>query len=401
MNRRCLAVAVAAASVTLTSCTALQGPGHYTLPGTVATGGDGYRVTAEFRDIDNLVPNSEVLYNDLVIGSVRSLEVRNWHAVAHLSLKKSVPLPRNITAIIGQKSLLGAEYVEIDRPKDPAGRLREGDTITLDNTGSYPATEQVLSAVSLLLNNGGLSQIQTITSQLNAALSGREQDARSLITQLQTFTGSLNGQRSSITEALTQVNNLASVLAKRQGTISAALKQIPAGLATLDRERAELTAAVKKIGQFGEVATSVIDETRPELVNTLRSLRPVLAALQKTGESLPRSLEELTFPLPLQHVPRIVQGDFMNFYITLDLSVPSLVNDLVGPDDLRDLRKLAQLPSQPTDPLTKALARQRNSPPGGAARPTPPGQGSVSPTPSPSTCGDPLSRLLGLSRGGC
>jgi phospholipid/cholesterol/gamma-HCH transport system substrate-binding protein len=58
----------------------------------------------------------------------------------------------------------------------------------------YPSTEQTLAAVSLLLNGGGLGQIQDITRTLSVAFAGREQDLRSLIEQLDRFVAYLNDQ---------------------------------------------------------------------------------------------------------------------------------------------------------------------------------------------------------------
>ena len=52
----------------------------------------------------------------------------------------------------------------------PAGpspdRLKTGDVITMARTGQNPEVEQVLGALSLLLNGGGVGQLQTITREL-------------------------------------------------------------------------------------------------------------------------------------------------------------------------------------------------------------------------------------------
>ena len=85
-------------------------------------------------------------------------------------------MPANVHAAVGQKSLLGAEYIQLSPPSTGAnGRLRKDAVIPLSRTNHYPGTEEVLAAVSLLLNNGGLSQLRTITTELDKALNGREQ----------------------------------------------------------------------------------------------------------------------------------------------------------------------------------------------------------------------------------
>ena len=51
----------------------------------------------------------------------------------------------------------------------------------------YPTTEQTLASVSILLNGGGLGQLQEITQAFATAFAGRENDMRSLLTQLDKF----------------------------------------------------------------------------------------------------------------------------------------------------------------------------------------------------------------------
>ena len=90
---------------------------------------------------------------------------------------------------MGQTSLLGSLHIELAPPTDvaPQGRLHDGSLIPLSSGGAYPTTEQTLAAISLLLNGGGIGQIQDITKAFSTAFAGREHDLRSLIEQLDKF----------------------------------------------------------------------------------------------------------------------------------------------------------------------------------------------------------------------
>ena len=65
--------------------------------------------------------------------------------------------------------------------------LRTGDIIPIAHTGQNPEVEQVLGALSLLLNGGGVGQLQTITRELEQTLHGREGEARSVLHQIRSF----------------------------------------------------------------------------------------------------------------------------------------------------------------------------------------------------------------------
>ena len=67
----------------------------------------------------------------------------------------------------------------------------------------------MLSALSLLLNGGGIGQLQDITESLSTALAGREQDLRSLIEQLDMFTRHVNDQSADIIATADSLNTLA------------------------------------------------------------------------------------------------------------------------------------------------------------------------------------------------
>ena len=86
-----------------------------------------------------------------------------------------VHLPANATPSLQQSSLLGEKYIELAPPSDGAqGTLTNNATIPLARTNRNPEVEEVFGALSMLLNGGGIGQLQTITRQLNGALTGNE-----------------------------------------------------------------------------------------------------------------------------------------------------------------------------------------------------------------------------------
>ena len=321
----------------LVGCAVIKPINDYALPGGKATGSDGYTVSAVFTNINNLVPNSQVLYNDVAVGSVRSISVQDWRAHVTFRVLKRVHLPANVTAKIGQKSLLGAEYLELDDPAaaPPSGQLAAGDVIPLTRTGQYPETEQVLSAVALLLNNGGLPQIKTITSEVNTMLRGSssQRSVQNLITDLNTFVSSLDAQKQQILDAIQAVDRLAGTLSQQRAAVARAIDAIDPGLSVLNAQRSDLTTALEALGRFGQIGTEVIRQAGPGLATDLAKLEPILTNLAKAGNDLPKSLEFLvTYPWPLRNVDRVFRGDYANIFVTIDLTLEELKADwLAGP----------------------------------------------------------------------
>ena len=98
-----------------------------------------------------------------------------WTAQVTVEVNGAVVLPANATARLRQTSLLGEKFVELmPSPTDPPqGRLAAGAVIPADRTDVGAQVEEVLGALSLLLNGGGVEKVQTIARELNAATHGQ------------------------------------------------------------------------------------------------------------------------------------------------------------------------------------------------------------------------------------
>lgn len=323
--RRCTALAaIALVMVLLPACSQWHGANSLPLPGTEGGGEGSYSVQIQMPDVNSLEENSQVKIGDVNVGTVSKVERQEWHALVTVDLDKSVELPANATAKIGQTSLLGTLHVELSDPVDvpPQGRLESGDVIPLEHAGNYPSTEQTLSSVSVVLNGGGLAQLQEINQQLNAALSGHETDARGLIKQLDTFTSALDEQKDDIIAASEGLNRLAGELNAHTDVIESALDDIPPALDVLAKDRNTIRDAVLAIGDFATKADEVISASSDTVSDNLANIGPALQQLANAGPNLTKSLGLLaTFPWPQEGIKKFIRGDAGNLSATIDLTL--------------------------------------------------------------------------------
>ncbi|MER5915849.1 MCE family protein [Streptomyces sp. NPDC001982] len=388
--RKVGAVAWAAAGSLLLSGCEFNGWYDVQLPGGAAADGHAYHVTVEFRDVLDLVPQSAVKVNNVTVGAVEKVELNGWHARVRLRVADSVKLPANAVAELRQTSMLGEKYVALSAPTGtaPVGRLGDGDRIPLSHSGRNPEIEEVLSALSALLNGGGVAQLKTITVELNKALDGRENRVRSLLKELNTFIGGLDDQRKDIVHALKAVDRLAGRLGKEKKTIAQAVDTMPPALKVLADQRRDLTRMLTALSELGKTGTKVVNASHDDTVANLKQLRPILQQLNKAGNDLPNSLELLTtYPFPRNAVDA-VKGDYVNLDITADLDLSDLYGNLTsgnsgrgnGDSEKPDTPDVPDLPDLPSVPTPTAL-------PSTPSLPSP----SVPPTPSvPSGGGGPL-----------
>jgi phospholipid/cholesterol/gamma-HCH transport system substrate-binding protein len=328
MRAKVLAATLVTATVGLSGC-GFHGLYSANLPGGPNLGSHPYTVSIEFADVLDLVPQSNVKVNDVAVGKVQSISLKGWIAVVKVKVNGDINLPANARAAVSQTSLLGEKVVDLEQPLDqPEGNLKDAGTIPLSRTGTAPEVEEVLGALSLLLNGGGLEQIRTITTELNKALKGNGDAVRDLLKQLNLFVGGLDKQKDTITTALANIDKLAATLNKQKNTIIATLNTFPKALSILKDERSKLTTLLQSLARLGGTATNVINATQTGLVSSLKSLSPVLEHLTAAGSDLPNALKILlTFPFPLEKTTQFIRGDYANLHLFLDMNVS---NNLCG-----------------------------------------------------------------------
>lgn len=362
-STRVVATSVVAVSLTLAvSGCEFNGLNSLPLPGTEGRGDGAYTVQIQMPNVTTMSQNSPVRVNDVTVGAVTGIEVQDWHALVTVSLNEDVQLPANATAKIGQTSLLGSQHLELAPPTGvaPQGTLKDGDVIPLDRAGAYPTTEQTLSSLSVVLNGGGLAQINDVTRELNAALDGREDSIRDLLPQLDQLVGSLDDQRTQIVSAMEGIDRLAGTVNQQTETLNRALDGIPPALEVLVAQRQNLTNALVALGNFSDTATRVIDESGDDLKANLASLSPLLEQLAGTGNNLTEVLSlMLTFPFTMKHMDQVFQGDYANLNMMIDMTNERLTTNFMDQTGLGPtlagvegaLGTLAGTAGQANDPL--------------------------------------------------
>lgn len=370
---RAVALAVVAA-LTLTSC---QGAYDLPLPGGAKGDGPSMKVKVDFADVLDLVPKSSVKINEVAVGQVEEIELNGWTARVTLSVPRSSKLPDNALAELKQTSLLGEKYIALSAPPDGkgVGTLSEGDLIPLERTNRNPEVEEVLSAMSLLLNGGGVGQLAVIERELNNALRGNTDEIKHLIGELNTFVGGLEDQKAEIVRAIDMIDQLSARLAAQKDLIARSLEELPKGLKILADQRVQLTQMLQALSRLGAVGTKVIQGSKEDLLANLKLLGPILSQLNKAGDTLPRSLELLlTYPFPDAALGAI-KGDYTNLSVSADLDlrefqlleggvpgapVPGVT---IPPVPLPSVPTAPRAPSVPTVPSQPAPVPTTTTPP--------------------------------------
>jgi len=322
---------LAAGSALLAGCQ-FGGLNSLAMPGTAGHGRGAYSITVEMPDVATLPQNSPVMVDDVTVGSVSGIQAEqrtdgSFYAAVKLALDKDVVLPANATVKVAQTSLLGSMHIDLARPKDkPAvGRLTDGSKIAESNTGRYPTTEEVLSALGLVVNKGNVGALEEITDETYQAVAGRQDQFVDLVPRLAQLTAGLNRQVNDIIDAVDGLNRFSANLAHDKDNLGRALDTLPEAIGVLNKNRGHIVDAFAALRRLATVTSQVLAKTKVDFAADLKDLYSAAKALNDNRKNFITSLQLLlTFPFPNFGIKQAVRGDYLNVFTTFDLTLRRL-----------------------------------------------------------------------------
>jgi phospholipid/cholesterol/gamma-HCH transport system substrate-binding protein len=349
-----LAPLVALVVLLLSGCSLGKDLYNTPLPGGADVGDHPMEITADFDDVVDLVPQSSVKVENIAVGRVDSIELNpdGRSAQVTLTVRGDVALPTGTTARLQQTSLLGEKYVALIRPehaRPDAPLLSSGAHIPIGDTSQVAEVEQVLGALSLVVNGGGLAEFRSISRELEQVSDGRPEEIRAFLRNTEAFMTSLDARKDSITSALDSLATLSATLDRDKGKIADALEGLSPGLQVLAQQRGQLVKMAKALDHLGEVSIHTLNASQDDMVEDMELLEPILRELAESGDALPESLELLlTYPFP-DSVLDAIRGDYLNVFVTANYtSLPDSCTQMGCP--------LPQYPDEgtlpPIDPFT-------------------------------------------------
>jgi phospholipid/cholesterol/gamma-HCH transport system substrate-binding protein len=295
------------------------------LPGN-GVSGDTIEMTVRFDEALNLAQGAQVKVNGVSEGKVRSVTTKNFKAIATLQVRRSAHVRTDASARLRYTTPLGELFVDVTNPSK-GQVVKDGGSLDPRRSTTAPTVEDALSSASLLVNGGGLNQLQTVTDQLNAAIGGREDTVRDLLVRANTFLDGADAATGDIDRALRALAAVSKIANENRATIRAALHDLQPAARVLRENTPDFTALLAKVAEFSGTANDVVGKTRVQILRMVREVSPVLQEfLDNTallGPSL-RSLVQVSNTLN-----NVVPGDYLSLKLGINfagLNLPNLLS---------------------------------------------------------------------------
>lgn len=315
-------IAVLSAAAMLAGCSTTLEDLPLPSPG---VGSGSYRIDAVFTDALNLPQQAKVKLGGVDIGQVQEIDAENYMARVQMAIRAGVNLPIDVRAELRQATPLGDVFVSLSFPNTGSDtpRLQPNSTIDVTSTSAGASVEELLASVSLVVNGGGVSRLQTIIGELDTAIAGRSTDASSIITELTATVTDLSQRTDQIDSMLNRTQELTSTLSARTTAIDAIAQQMPELTRTLAENSAGIADVITAAGGAADELGTFTDEAGPALRDLLVGTEQTLSSVAAIGDDLDVAMKQLE-----QLAPKLAsstKGNSVAIYVRLSwLSLAAL-----------------------------------------------------------------------------
>lgn len=263
---------------------------------------DTYTVVAHFQDSGGIYAGAEVSYRGVKIGTVDEMVVTDDGVDVHLGVDKDYDnIPLDTLAVVGNRSAVGEQYVELQPQTNEKPYLQEDAEIPVQNTRLPISTTTLLTDISETVSSVDQEALKTTVSELGMAFEGTGEDLAQIIDTSNSFIETAN-ENFDITTALIRDAN---TVLKGQVDSATSIRSFATNLALFTGTVRGIDPDIRRLIDNGGAAASTL---RTFLEENQVDLTDLINNLVTTGEVVVRHLDGVE--MLLVAYPYVVEGGF-------------------------------------------------------------------------------------------
>lgn len=263
---------------------------------------DAYTVVAHFSDSGGIFAGGEVSYRGVRIGTVDELKLTDDGVDVYLDIdNKWDDIPTDTKAIVGNRSAVGEQYVELQPQSDDGPYLDDDSQIPLEMTAIPIQTDALLTHLSDTVSSVDQEALRTTINELGKAFQGTGDDLQTIIDSGSSFIEEADRNFDVTTRLIQDGNTVLNGQLASEGSLRTFASQLALFSETLADSDKDLRTVIDD-GSFAAVQLrSFIEDNRVELGSLLNNL-------VTTGQIVVKHLPGVQQVLVIY--PYIVEGGF-------------------------------------------------------------------------------------------
>ena len=236
-----------------------------------------YEVNANFKESGGIFTGAEVTYRGVGIGRVSDMKVTRDGVNVVLSIENEHDkIPADTAALVGNKSAVGEQYVELQPNVESGPWLKDGSRIEVENTTTPVSTTELLTNLSNTVNSVPQDQLRTVVTELGTAFKGAGPSLASIIDTSTSFIETANDNFDLTTQLIKDSN----VVLRTQADKGSAIRNFSRDLALFSGTLADNDKALRSVIDNG---SATANELRTFLEQNQVNLGRLIQNLLTTG----------------------------------------------------------------------------------------------------------------------
>ncbi|MEO6510984.1 MAG: MlaD family protein, partial [Nocardioides sp.] len=261
-----------------------------------------YTVVGHFADSGGIFAGGEVSYRGVRIGQVEKLELTDAGVDVYLDIDNDFDkIPADTLAVVGNRSAVGEQYVELQPQTDVKPYLRNKSEIAMDDTRTPLPTQTLLGDLSTTVESVDQDALRTTVGELGTAFEGTGQDLQRIIDSGTSFIDAANANFDTTTALIKDGNTVLKGQVASAGAIRTFAKQLKLFTGTLAGSDKDLRKVIDNGSATANELRTFLDENKVDLSELINEL-------VTTSEVVVRHLDGVEQILVIY--PYIVEGGF-------------------------------------------------------------------------------------------
>ncbi|GAB2873210.1 MCE family protein [Nocardioides pacificus] len=263
---------------------------------------DAYTVVAHFERSGGIFTGAEVSYRGVRIGEVEKMVLTEDGVDVHLGIdNEHDEIPSDTVALVGNRSAVGEQYVELQPEVDDGPFLENDSEIPVDMTRTPIATEKLLTDLSNTVNSVDREDLQTVVTELGIGFDGTGEDLQQIIDTGNSFIETADENFELTTELIRDSNTVLNTQLDSAGSIRSFARDLSLFSGALAGSDADLRSVIDNGSATANQLRRFLEDNEVDLASLINNL-------VTTGEIVIRRLDGVEQLLAVY--PYVVEGGF-------------------------------------------------------------------------------------------
>lgn len=233
---------------------------------------------------------AEVKARGVLVGEVRSISVKDGHAVLGMALQPGTidRLPRNVSAILLPKTLFGERYVSLEIPEHPASdHLAEGDVIPQDRSKSAIQIQKVLTDLMPVLQAVQPEKLSQTLGAISQALHGRGKQLGETLVHVNSYLQRMNPSLPDLNADISDLAAVSDSYADAAPELLNAMSEFTTTTKTVVDQRHRLAGLFSTLTRTSVDLKNFLSVNKNNLIDLVGTAGPTLDVLRRYSPEYP------------------------------------------------------------------------------------------------------------------